>query len=71
MQLEQAHEENMMSRQQHLDSERDRKMRIQSIISGRGIEFSRGDSVTSEDVMGLNTERILEERLDKEQELNR
>ena len=33
--------------------------------------MSRGDSVISEDLMGLNTERILEERLDKEQELNR
>ena len=40
------------------------------MISGRGLDMSPGtklfDSFTSEDIMGINTERILEERLDRE-----
>jgi len=67
MQVVQAQEENFMHRKQHLDNERDRRLRIQSIISGRGIECR--DSVMSDGMMGMDTERILEERLDKEQQL--
>lgn len=56
-----------MNRKQFLDSERERRLRIKSIISARGLDCR--DSVTSDDIAGFDTERILEERLDKEQVL--
>ena len=65
MQVVQTEEENIMNRKLHLDNERDRRLRFKSIISSRGIK--RGDSEISDGMMGMVTERILEERLDKEQ----
>ena len=46
---------------------------MRSMISGRGLDISPygklSDSMISEDPLNLNTERILEERLDREQQL--
>lgn len=40
------------------------------MISGRGLQFNNSVlSEVSEDIMGMNTERILEERLDREEQL--
>ena len=43
-------------------------MRMKSMISGRGLQYNTSlVSEVSEDIMGMNTERILEERLDREE----
>ena len=54
--------------------ERERHHRIKSLMDGRGLSSSgqnqMRDSTVSEDMLGMNTERLLEEQFNKEEQLN-
>lgn len=51
--------------------ERERHNRIKSLMDGRGMSSSgqgqMRDSTISEDMLGMNTERLLEEQFNKEE----
>ena len=59
-----------MSQQQATNMERERQQRIASIVSARGLNRDNmNESFVSEDFNHLNTERILEDNLDKQEQL--
>lgn len=74
MELQNTKGDLAMQLQTHKQSDIERKLRMQSMISVRGLDISPvgklGESIISDDPL-INTERILEERLDREESLAR
>ena len=72
MTLETVHEELKISQQQLRDSEIERKHRIQSMISIRGLQCEAArfsESAKSETDLNLTSDKLIEDHLEKEQQL--
>ena len=74
MNLQNAQEELRLSQQQLQDSEVERKQRIQSMISMRGLDTSQPryseSAVSDVDQIGTTADKIIEDHLEKEQQLS-
>ena len=70
MQLANASEELRLNRENTKQAEKERHKRIKSMIEGRSAnadeEDQPRDSNVSEDLLGMNTDRLLEEQFIKE-----